>query len=33
MAEAVATVDGRIVTKSELVFGIRRKAEAQATCA
>jgi 3-hydroxyacyl-[acyl-carrier-protein] dehydratase len=30
MAEAVATVNGQIVTKSELVFGIRRKAEAHA---
>lgn len=29
MAEAVATVDGRIVTKSQLVFGIRRKKEAK----
>ena len=31
MAEAVATVDGQVVTRSELVFGIRRKAEAQAS--
>jgi 3-hydroxyacyl-[acyl-carrier-protein] dehydratase len=33
MAEAVATVNGQIVTKSELVFGIRRKAEPQALSA